>query len=259
MMAAAQLGMLRTAEASQRVPRELAALARATTWLNSPRLTPAVWSAKSCSSSSAPSPASTGFGPSVCAGMGDRVQGRSRAHRRAHPGVRVREDLDNVRRAVKKMKIGYPIVIDNDYSIWRAFKNQYWPALYLVDAEGASAQRRFGEGDYEQSEMAIRDCWRKRVSPVASGLVSVDAGGVEAAGRLEQREVSGELPRSRAHGELRVAGRSSWTGLACMGPPRDVAESVGPCRQLDGRHQAIVLTGQRGGSSAAFTRAIFIW
>jgi len=52
------------------------------------------------------------------------------------PEFRFEKDLDNVRRAAKDMKIGFPVAIDNDYAIWRAFDNHYWPALYVIDAQG---------------------------------------------------------------------------------------------------------------------------
>jgi thiol-disulfide isomerase/thioredoxin len=54
-------------------------------------------------------------------------------------------DLDNLRRAVNQLRVGYPVVVDNDYGIWRALDNHYWPALYLVDAQGQIRHHRFGE------------------------------------------------------------------------------------------------------------------
>src|SRR5499427_3086190 len=65
-------------------------------------------------------------------------------------------DLDNVRRAAKAMRVTYPIAIDNDFSIWRAFDNNYWPALYLLDGDGKIRFQHFGEGEYEQSERNIQ-------------------------------------------------------------------------------------------------------
>src|SRR4026208_243837 len=56
------------------------------------------------------------------------------------------QDLNNVRRALRQIRVEHPIVIDNDYAIWRAFNNQYWPALYLVDARGRVREHQFGEG-----------------------------------------------------------------------------------------------------------------
>src|SRR2546428_384625 len=72
------------------------------------------------------------------------------------PEFSFEHDLDNVRRAVKDMKVEYPIAIDNDYAIWYACDNHYWPALYLVDAQGHIRSHHFGEGAYEQLEMMIQ-------------------------------------------------------------------------------------------------------
>jgi hypothetical protein len=72
------------------------------------------------------------------------------------PEFRFEHDLENVRWAVEARQIDYPVVIDNDFRVWQAFANHYWPALYFVDAEGRIRHHRFGEGDYERSEMVIR-------------------------------------------------------------------------------------------------------
>src|SRR5215471_1125862 len=89
-------------------------------------------------------------------------------------------DLDNVRRAVQAMAIDYPIAIDNDYEVWQAFANHYWPALYFVDAEGRIRHHRFGEGDYGRSEMVIHQLLADAgTAAVPDGLVSVDASGPE--------------------------------------------------------------------------------
>jgi thiol-disulfide isomerase/thioredoxin len=98
------------------------------------------------------------------------------------PEFEFEHDLDNVRRAVKTLRVDYPVVVDNDYGIWSAFDNHYWPAFYLVDAQGQIRHHRFGEGDDEQSEMVVQ---RLLTDAGAEGidqdLVSVDARGVEAA------------------------------------------------------------------------------
>jgi thiol-disulfide isomerase/thioredoxin len=91
-------------------------------------------------------------------------------------------DLDNVRREVKDLRVGYPVVVDNDYAIWSAFANNYWPALYFVDAQGQIRHHRFGEGDNEMSEMVLQQL----LTDAGSGgtdqeLTPVDARGVEAA------------------------------------------------------------------------------
>ena len=65
-------------------------------------------------------------------------------------------DLDNVRRAVRELGVGYPVVIDNDFAVWRSFENHYWPAVYLVDRDGRVRFHHFGEGAYEEIERAIQ-------------------------------------------------------------------------------------------------------
>jgi thiol-disulfide isomerase/thioredoxin len=91
-------------------------------------------------------------------------------------------DLDNVRRAVQDLRVGYPVAVDNDYGIWTAFDNHYWPAHYVIDAQGQLRHRRFGEGEYEQSEGILQQLLTEAgVSGVGRDLVSVDPSGVEAA------------------------------------------------------------------------------
>ncbi len=82
-------------------------------------------------------------------------------------------DLDNVRRATGELDVGYPVVIDNDFTIWRSFDNHYWPALYLVDGDGRVRFHHFGEEAYEESERAIQ-----QLLGVDEELVRVDAGGL---------------------------------------------------------------------------------
>jgi thiol-disulfide isomerase/thioredoxin len=91
------------------------------------------------------------------------------------------KNLDNVRWAAKDLRVNHPIAIDNDHAVWRAFKNQYWPALYFVDAQGHIRHHQFGEGDYEQSEKVIQQLLAEAGTGVVGGeLVSVHADGFEA-------------------------------------------------------------------------------
>jgi cytochrome c biogenesis protein CcdA/thiol-disulfide isomerase/thioredoxin len=64
--------------------------------------------------------------------------------------------VDNVKRAVRDLRLDFPIAIDNDFAVWRAFSNEYWPAHYFIDARGRIRFHKFGEGDYERSEQVIR-------------------------------------------------------------------------------------------------------
>jgi len=97
------------------------------------------------------------------------------------PEFRFEKDVDNVRRAVEDMKIDFPIAIDNDYAIWRAFDNHYWPALYVIDAQGRIRHHQFGEGGYERSERIIQQLLGETgITGIGDQLAAVEARGVEA-------------------------------------------------------------------------------
>jgi thiol-disulfide isomerase/thioredoxin len=97
------------------------------------------------------------------------------------PEFRFEKDVDNARRAVKDRKIDFPIAIDNDYAIWRAFDNHYWPALYIIDAQGRIRHHQFGEGGYEKAERIIQQLLDEAgFSGIGDQLAAVDARGVEA-------------------------------------------------------------------------------
>ena len=91
------------------------------------------------------------------------------------PEFSFEHQIDRIRQAIKDREIEYPVAVDNDYAIWNAFSNQYWPALYFIDTEGVIRDQHFGEGRYEQSERTIQ-----RLLGVQRGLVSVEGFGVEA-------------------------------------------------------------------------------
>ena len=96
------------------------------------------------------------------------------------PEFKFEHDLENVRWAVLARKIDYPIAVDSDYRVWRAFSNNYWPALYFVDAQGRIRHHRFGEGDYERSEMVIRQLLADAgVEDLWPGLATVEPNGDE--------------------------------------------------------------------------------
>jgi thiol-disulfide isomerase/thioredoxin len=98
------------------------------------------------------------------------------------PEFEFEKNVDNVRRAAREMKVNYPIAIDNNYAIWRALKNEYWPALHFVDAQGHIRHHHFGEGEYEKSEMVIQRLLAEAgIDGIGHELVSIDARGAEAA------------------------------------------------------------------------------
>src|ERR1700712_369750 len=72
------------------------------------------------------------------------------------PEFTFEQDIDNVRLATTRHGIDYPVAVDNEYAIWRAFDNHYWPALYFIDREGAIRDSHFGEGRYERSERQLQ-------------------------------------------------------------------------------------------------------
>jgi thiol-disulfide isomerase/thioredoxin len=124
------------------------------------------------------------------------------------PEFAFEHELDNVREAVRAFGVDYPVAIDNDYAIWRAFDNHYWPALYLAGADGAIRHHQFGEGGYEQAERVIKqlldEAGRRDLPP---GAVSVDAEGVEVAADRDHL-ASPETYLGLARGERFVLVRS---------------------------------------------------
>ncbi len=90
-------------------------------------------------------------------------------------------ELDNVKRALAEMDVRYPVAVDNDYAVWQAFANHYWPALYIADAEGRIRHHHFGEGGYDESEMVIRMLLRDIDGDVDLQPVHVEPHGVEVA------------------------------------------------------------------------------
>ena len=98
------------------------------------------------------------------------------------PEFSFEKDLDNVRRAATDLTVRYPIAVDNDYALWQAFANQYWPALYFVDVQGRIRHHHFGEGEYERSEQTIQQLLLEAgVRGIPRELLSPDARGAEAA------------------------------------------------------------------------------
>jgi thiol-disulfide isomerase/thioredoxin len=98
------------------------------------------------------------------------------------PEFAFEKNVENVRRAVTSLSVDYPVAIDSEHAIWRAFNNEYWPALYFVDAQGRIRHHQFGEGDYEASERIIQQLLAEAgIGGVDHALVRVAARGREAA------------------------------------------------------------------------------
>lgn len=92
----------------------------------------------------------------------------------------------NVRRNVERLGVTYPVAMDNDYAIWRAFRNNYWPAHYFIDAQGRIRHHHFGEGDYEGSERVIQQLLKEAGAQVDASTVQVKTAGAEMAADFAQ-------------------------------------------------------------------------
>jgi thiol-disulfide isomerase/thioredoxin len=161
------------------------------------------------------------------------------------PEFSFEHDLGNVRRAAADLGVTYPIVIDNEFAIWRAFGNHYWPALYVVDGDGRVRYEHFGEEAYAQSEEAIQG-----LLGADEALVRVDAGGVSRAADWASLG-SPETYLGGARGDRPVAGEPSlneWalTGRWAVGEESAVLEA-GPgslAYRFEGRDLNLVMGGR---------------
>jgi thiol-disulfide isomerase/thioredoxin len=163
---------------------ELAALERATEWLNSPPLTPSALRGKvvlidfwtyTCINWRRTLPYVRAWSEKY------RDQGLVVIGVHA-PEFAFEKNPDNVRWAVKDMRIDYPVAVDNDHAIWRAFRNEAWPALHFIDSQGRVRHHHVGEGSYEQSEMIIQELLREAgAGGVSREAVKVDARGLDVA------------------------------------------------------------------------------
>jgi thiol-disulfide isomerase/thioredoxin len=230
-------GMTASAKTRSGVRGELASLLRAATWLNAQPLTAAELDRKvvlvdfwtySCINWRRQLP--------YVRAWAEKYKDHGLLVVGAHtPEFSFEKNVDNVRWAAKDMRIDYPIAMDNDRAIWHAFNNEYWPALYFVDAKGHIRHHIFGEGRYEQSEIVIQRLLAEAGnSGIPNGLVSVDANGAEAAadwselgsgenyvgyGRTENFASPGGIKADKAHvyavaGQLRLnqwALSGNWT------------------------------------------------
>ena len=98
------------------------------------------------------------------------------------PEFAFEKERANVEKAVRDLKITYPVAIDSDYKIWQAFNNQYWPAHYFIDGKGRIRYHHFGEGEYDESERVIQQLLKENgATSLSAGVINVTASGAEAA------------------------------------------------------------------------------
>jgi hypothetical protein len=251
-LAAAPLGLLEASQARDGDSRELAAIGRATDWINSPPLTAANLQNKVVL---------VQFCTYTCINWLRTlpyVREWARKYQKdltiigVHtPEFEFEHNLDNVRRAMQQLRVEHPIVLDNDYSIWRAFKNEYWPALYLLDARARIRHRHFGEGEYQQSELAVH-----RLLPDGSrpnGFVAVNGTGVEAAADWANLR-SGETYLGMRWSESASTQRWPFSGAWTVG--RQAARLSKPSGRISHRFHArdlhLVMGPSRPGSQIRF-------
>jgi thiol-disulfide isomerase/thioredoxin len=98
------------------------------------------------------------------------------------PEFSVEKERPNVETAVRDLKVTYPVAIDSEYRIWKAFNNQYWPALYFIDAKGHMRHHFFGEGEYVEAERVLQELLKESgAASLNESIVRVAGEGVEAA------------------------------------------------------------------------------
>ena len=160
------------------------------------------------------------------------------------PEFSIEHDIDAVRKATTARGIDYPIALDNDFAIWRAFDNNYWPALYFVDQEGVIRQHHFGEGRYDHSERAIQRMLGVRPRP--GRRRGAGRGG---RGRLATPPCPRDLPRLLARRAVRVTGRRRARHAPDVRAPRLPARRTSGRSRASGRSdRSSVVLEEAGGS-----------
>jgi cytochrome c biogenesis protein CcdA/thiol-disulfide isomerase/thioredoxin len=148
------------------------------------------------------------------------------------PEFAFEKDQSNVANAVRELNITYPVAIDSNYAIWKAFNNQYWPAHYFIDARGIIRYHHFGEGEYDKSEEVIQQLLKEKNAGLnVAGTVQVNGTGVQAASDLDdvqspetyigyerqQNYVSPEKIKDDASGVYTAPGRLDVNNWALAG------------------------------------------
>ena len=176
------------------------------------------------------------------------------------PEFAFEKDLDNVRRAVSDLKITYPVALDNDYAIWKAFSNSYWPADYLVDATGQIRHHHFGEGKYDETEQQIQDLLKERDGQLTvTGLVKVVATGAEAPPDTDVESPETYVGYDRADSFLSPGGLKQDVAHTYSVPKHLELNQWGFAGSWTDHAQVAVSTQRAAKLSTVFMRAMCIW
>jgi cytochrome c biogenesis protein CcdA/thiol-disulfide isomerase/thioredoxin len=166
------------------------------------------------------------------------------------PEFAFEKDVANVRQAAADLKVTYPVAIDNNFAIWRAFKNRYWPAHYFVDAQGRVRYHHFGEGNYARSERVIRqllaEAGRK---PKTRGAASVELAGVGAGASGTSRSPETYVGYGRAENFVSAGGMKRDAAASYTLPPSLALNQWGLAGDWTVRRQDALL-GRAGGRIA---------
>jgi thiol-disulfide isomerase/thioredoxin len=132
------------------------------------------------------------------------------------PEFEFEKNLDNVRRAVQALQLPFAVAVDNDFAIWRAFANNAWPAVYLIDPQGRVRYTRLGEEEYERTEKMIQQLLAENGKAPGKDFVSVQGRGAEAAPewaslRSPETYLGEERTENRVKGEAARLGLNQWT------------------------------------------------
>jgi cytochrome c biogenesis protein CcdA/thiol-disulfide isomerase/thioredoxin len=157
------------------------------------------------------------------------------------PEFAFEKDPRNVGQAISDLGIKYPVVMDNQYAIWNAYNNQYWPAHYLIDAQGRIREQHFGEGAYDETERMIRSLLEEAHQgkiALAGGLVRVEGSGTTEAASAGARSPETYL------GYARQQNLSSPESVR-----KDRAANYSAPRKLEADHWALAGKWVVGGES----------
>ena len=177
------------------------------------------------------------------------------------PEFAFEKDISNVAKAVKDLKINYPVAIDNNFAIWRGFNNRYWPAHYFIDAQGRIRAHHFGEGSYDESEKIIQKLLAEAGNKSApKSLVKSAATGVSLAASMNKnRSHETYIGYSRAENFVSEGGQVPDQARDYIAPLSLQLNQWGLGGNWKIEAERAVQLSDKGRLSIAFMRAIFIW